>query len=189
MTRPPGIWSCPRLVIGGVVGLLVSLPCMPGLESPITAQTIEVYYAPEDRPGDRLVELYEAATHSIYIAAYSITYRPGVRALVRAKERGVDVRIITDGERFKDPYQRVAMETLRRADIPIKVDRHEGRMHLKQVVVDENVNTSGSMNLTTSGNRYNDERLNVIVDPMTTAKARKKFLDMWQDGERYENWK
>ncbi len=151
MKRPRKSWSWPRLIVGGAVCLLLSLACWPGMEPPIKAQTIEVYYAPEDRPGDRLVELYDGATHSIYIAAYGITYRPGVRALVRAKERGVDVRIITDGEMIEYRLQRAALETLRRADIPIKVDRHEGRMHLKQVVVDENVNTSGSMNLTTSG--------------------------------------
>src|SRR3989475_5803535 len=30
----------------------------------------EVLYAPEDKPADRLVALYEGARHSIYIATY-----------------------------------------------------------------------------------------------------------------------
>jgi phosphatidylserine/phosphatidylglycerophosphate/cardiolipin synthase-like enzyme len=57
------------------------------------------------------------------------------------------------------------------------------------VVVDDEVNTSGSMNQTGSGNRYNDERLDVITDPVITAKARDKFLSMWQDAERYQEWR
>ncbi len=169
--------------------LLVLIGWSPAVRHEARAQTIEVYYGPEDRPGDKLVQLYREAKQSIYIAAYGITYRPGVRALVSAKERGVDVRVITDRERLKDKHQRRALETLREAGIPIKVDRHDGLMHLKQVVVDDQINTSGSMNLTSSGNRYNDERLNIIVDPETTAKARRKFLRMWKDTTRYESWR
>jgi hypothetical protein len=44
------------------------------------------------------------------------------------------------------------------------------------------------MNLTTSGHRYNDERLDVIIDPITSGKARDKFLSMWRDRDRYEPW-
>ncbi len=172
-------------LVGGLVGWALWLPMA---TPPIEAQEIEIYYGPEDRPGDRLVRLYENAKRSIFIAAYGITYRQGVKALVRAKQRGVDVRIITDAERLKDRHQRRALESLRRAGIPIKVDRHDGLMHLKQVVVDDAINTSGSMNLTNSGNRYNDDRLNVITDPVTTAKARAKFLAMWKDTTRYKPW-
>jgi phosphatidylserine/phosphatidylglycerophosphate/cardiolipin synthase-like enzyme len=78
---------------------------------------------------------------------------------------------------------------LRLAGIPIKVNRHENLMHLKQVVMDDEINTSGSMNQTGSGNRYNDERLDVFTDPVTSAKARDKFLSMWKDTERYGDWK
>lgn len=168
-----------------LIGLLGLMPVGVGL---VPAQTIEIFYAPEDRPGDKLVGIYEKAERYIYIAAYGITYRPGVKALVKAKQRGVDVRVITDEERLKDKHQLRALYVLQRAGIPIKVDEHDGLMHLKQVVVDDTINTTGSMNLTTSGNRYNDERLNVITDPHTTAKAREKFLAMWKDSARYRPW-
>lgn len=154
-----------------------------------SASSIDIYYAPEDLPGDRLVALYEKARRYIYVAVYGFTYPPIVKALVAAKRRGVDVRVISDREKLNDPKQRAALETLRLAGIPILVNRHDGLMHLKQVVVDDEVNTSGSMNQTGSGNRYNDERLDVITDPVITAKARDKFLSMWQDAERYQEWR
>jgi phosphatidylserine/phosphatidylglycerophosphate/cardiolipin synthase-like enzyme len=74
------------------------------------------------------------------------------------------------------------------AGIPVKVNQHDGLMHMKQVVIDDEINASGSMNHTTSGNRYNDERLDVITDKIITAKARDKFLAMWNDQERYRSW-
>jgi phosphatidylserine/phosphatidylglycerophosphate/cardiolipin synthase-like enzyme len=100
----------------------------------------------------------------------------------------VDVRVITDRERLKDDKQRVALETLRLAGVPIRVNRHDGLMHQKQVVVDDEINASGSMNHTTSGNRYNDERLDIITDHAISVKAREKFLAMWKDEERFQLW-
>jgi phosphatidylserine/phosphatidylglycerophosphate/cardiolipin synthase-like enzyme len=153
------------------------------------ASSVEIYYAPEDLPGERLAALYGNARRYIYVAIFGITYPPIVKALVAAHKRGVDVRVISDRERLNDPKQRTALEALRLAGIPIKVNRHENLMHLKQVVMDDEINTSGSMNQTGSGNRYNDERLDVFTDPVTSAKARDKFLSMWKDTERYQDWK
>jgi phosphatidylserine/phosphatidylglycerophosphate/cardiolipin synthase-like enzyme len=150
--------------------------------------SIEMYYAPEDRPGDHLVKLYDGAKRYIYVAVYGLTFPPVVRALVAAKRRGVDVRVLTDRQKLDDPKQRSALETLALAGIPIHVNTHDGLMHLKQVVVDDVINTSGSLNQTTSGHAYNDERLDIIHDAESTAKAREKFLAMWADHSRYRAW-
>jgi phosphatidylserine/phosphatidylglycerophosphate/cardiolipin synthase-like enzyme len=148
----------------------------------------EVLYSPEDRPADRLVALYEGARKSIYLAIYGLTYPPIIKALVAAHKRGVDVRLITDRQKLEDRNQRTALETLRLAGIPIKVNRHDGLMHLKQAIVDDLVNTSGSMNQTSSAARYNDERLDVIHDAASTQRAKDKFLKMWADRSRFEDW-
>lgn len=148
----------------------------------------EVLYSPEDRLGDRLVALYNGARKSIYLAIYGLTYPPIIKALVAAHKRGVDVRLITDRKKLEDRNQRTALETLRLAGIPIKVNKHDGLMHIKQAIVDDLVNTSGSMNQTTSAARYNDERLDVVHDAVSTQRAKDKFLKMWADRSRFEDW-
>jgi len=155
---------------------------------PAAGAGIEIYFAPEDAPLDRVVSLYGRATRYIYVSVYGLTSPRAVEALVAAKKRGLDVRMITDRGRTFEVKQRSALHTLRLASIPIRVNRHDGLMHLKQVVIDDHINTSGSMNHTTSGNRYNDERLDVVTDHATTVKAREKFLAMWNDRERFEPW-
>jgi phosphatidylserine/phosphatidylglycerophosphate/cardiolipin synthase-like enzyme len=169
---------------------VVVLLCAAWFIPPIfeAAAGIDVYYAPEDRPLDRLLQLYAHARDYIYISVYGMTSPAAVKALTEAKRRGVDVRMITDGGRLDDPKQRTALETLRLAGVPIRISRHDGLMHLKQVVIDDEVNVNGSMNQTTSGNRYNDERLDVITDARVTARARQKFLSMWADRARYSDW-
>ena len=151
--------------------------------------TVEVYYGPDDAPLDRLTTLYRGATRYLYVAVYGFTAPGAVEAMVAAKKRGVDVRMITDRQRTEDVKQRTALRTLQLAGIPILVNEHDGLMHLKQVVIDDEVNSTGSMNHTTSGNRYNDERLDVIADRAITIKAREKFLAMWNDHTRFREWK
>lgn len=156
---------------------------------PAWSASVEVYYAPEDAPVDRLVLLYRHAKRYIYVSVYGLTYPRAVEALVAAKKRGVDVRMLTDQERAQDVKQRIALETLQVAGIPIRINRHDGLMHLKQAVIDDEVNVSGSANHTTSANRYNDERMDVITDRTLSVKAREKFLSMWNDQARYAEWK
>ncbi|MCX5720444.1 MAG: phospholipase D-like domain-containing protein [Nitrospirae bacterium] len=150
--------------------------------------TVEVYYAPEDAPLDRLATLYGHAKRYLYVSVYGLTSPRAVEAMVAAKKRGVDVRLITDRQRTEDVKQRAALHTLHLAGIPILINEHDGLMHLKQVVIDDEVNTSGSMNHTTSGNHYNDERLDVMTDHAISVKAREKFLAMWNDHSRYRAW-
>ena len=152
------------------------------------SMTVEVYYGPDDAPLDRLTTLYRQATRYLYVAVYGLTSPRAVEAMVAAKKRGVDVRLITDRQRTEDVKQRTALRTLHLAGIPILVNEHDALMHLKQVVIDDEVNASGSMNHTTSGNRYNDERLDIMTDHAITVKAREKFLAMWNDHTRYRAW-
>lgn len=154
-----------------------------------SALTLEVWYAPEDEPLKHVVRLYDRATRYIFVSVYGLTSPMAVKALVEAKKRGLDVRVITDRQRLEDGKQQAAVSALRLAGVPVRVNRHENLMHLKQVVIDDEVNTNGSMNHTTSGNRYNDERLDIIRDHATSVKAREKFLSLWKDQQRFRPWR
>ncbi len=155
----------------------------------VSAASVEVWYGPEDRPLEQLVRMYDRAQRYIFVAVYGLTSPLTVKALVEAKRRGVDVRIVTDRERLEDVKQSTALSTLHEAGIPIKINRHDALMHLKQAVIDDEINTNGSMNQTTSGNRYNDERLDIIRDHTLAVKTREKFLSLWNDHERFQEWK
>lgn len=171
-------------------GCALGLVCLAGgVVDPVRAASIEVYYAPEDEPLTRLSKIYDHASRYIYVAVYGLTSPLAVKGLIDAKKRGLDVRVITDRERLDDKKQQMAVTTLHLAGIPILVNHHDGLMHLKQVVIDDDINASGSMNHTGSGNRYNDERLDVIRDRAVTTKARDKFLAMWNDDQRFHLWK
>ncbi|MBS0180974.1 MAG: hypothetical protein JSS39_01115 [Nitrospira sp.] len=185
---PPSLFQLSMLWRRGfAIWFLAAVLLGPSLE--VSAISIEVWYGPEDRPLEHLVRMYDRAQRYIFVAVYGLTSPLTVKALVEAKRRGVDVRIVTDRERLADAKQRTALSALREAGIPIKINRHDSLMHLKQAVIDDEINTNGSMNQTTSGNRYNDERLDIIRDHAIAVKAREKFLLLWNDHERFREWK
>jgi phosphatidylserine/phosphatidylglycerophosphate/cardiolipin synthase-like enzyme len=65
--------------------------------SPATDATVEVCFAPEDDCAAFAVRAIEAAGREILVSAYRLTVGSGVvGALIRAKERGVDVQVIAD---------------------------------------------------------------------------------------------
>jgi phosphatidylserine/phosphatidylglycerophosphate/cardiolipin synthase-like enzyme len=187
MIRPSPFPSSPRCCRGVIIWLLAAVLLGPSWE--VFAASVEVWYGPEDRPLEHLVRTYDRAKRYIFVAVYGLTSPLTVKALVEAKRRGVDVRVLTDRERLADFKQQTALSTLREAGIPIKINRHDALMHLKQAVIDDEINAHGSMNQTTSGNRYNDERLDIIRDRAISVKAREKFLSLWKDQERFTEWK
>ena len=109
-SRASGLW---------LTLFMLASTILPALSS---ATTVEVLYGPEDKPLDRVVALYRRAHRYLYVAVYGLSNPGAVEALVAAKKRGVDVRIMTDRERLDDPKQRAAINTLRLAGIPVRVN-------------------------------------------------------------------
>src|SRR5580692_292425 len=56
----------------------------------------EVFFSPDDRPTKKLISLINDAKKKIHAAVYMITDKTIALPLIAAKNRGVDVQIITD---------------------------------------------------------------------------------------------
>ena len=168
----------------GLLVLMLAIPSGAGWSA-----TVEVYDGPDDAPLDRLTTLSRQATRYLYCGGLWVALSPCGGGDGRGEEAGGDVRLISDLQRTEDVKPLAARRPLQLADIPILVNHHDGLMHLKEVVLDDEVNASGSMNHTTRGNRYNDERRGVFTDRTITVTAREKFLAMWHDHSRYREWK
>jgi len=105
----------------------------------------------EGGPDAPLIAAIDAARLSVDVAAYSFSLKELRNALIRAHERGVQVRMVMES----DNMQRDEPEALQAAGIPILGDRRNGLMHDKFVVIDRAEVWTGSMNFTTSGT-YDD---------------------------------
>jgi phosphatidylserine/phosphatidylglycerophosphate/cardiolipin synthase-like enzyme len=82
--------------------------------------------------------------------------------LVRAKERGIDVRLIADKT---TPCERGSgIEPLAAAGMPIWINDQARIAHAKTMIIDGAVTLMGSMNWTNGATR-NSEDLNLISSP------------------------
>ncbi len=140
-------------------------PWGPGLSSPVEpgAERAEVVaFAPFEDPGAIVLEEIEAARQSIHAAIFNLSDPEIVEALVRAHQRGVQVRLITDASKL-DPradYLR-GDDRLLRAGVPLLgVARPgHGAMHDKIGLFDGRVLTTGSANWQTGARLENHENL------------------------------
>jgi hypothetical protein len=110
------------------------------------------------------------AESEILVGANGLTTGSGiVEALVRAKQRGVDVRLIADKT---TPCERATgIEPLAAARVPIWIDAEARIAHAKTMVIDGAVMLTGSTNWTL-GAATNSEALNLVSSPASRQPTR-----------------
>ena len=155
----------------------------------------EVYFAdpinlnnPDDWQGSiagRLIEKINAAQTSIHIASFEFDLTPVADALIAAKQRGVDVRWVTDDEHGLEAdgepgHGQFAM--LERAGIEVRSDTRSALMHNKFWIFDNQIVWTGSTNITESGIFKQDNNTIVIQSAPLAAIYEREFQEMW-DGQ------
>lgn len=129
----------------------------------IFAESI-VYFSPDDRPQKHLISYINNAKKRIYAAVYMFTDKKTAMSLIEAKNRGVDVQVVTDQSSVDSPYGKIFL--LKNNDIKIYVfkvstpqyQRFAPLMHNKFAIIDDKLWT-GSFNWTVSANSKNQENV------------------------------
>ncbi|OZB96646.1 phospholipase D-like domain-containing protein [Paenibacillus sp. XY044] len=161
-----------------------------GVTEGSTADVQALFTSEGEHPEEAIVQLIVEAKSSLDIAVYSISYEPIVTAIIDAAERGVQVRLITDqGHAEEKGKQKKALKMIREAGVPIKVNAHEGKMHLKMLIADQSRVEAGSMNYLESSAQENDDVVLIIKDAAVAAKFEKTFSHLWDDADRFTDWK
>lgn len=141
---------------------------------------ISVYFSPQDKIiTNYIIPLINNASKYIYVPVFVITHKDFNQALINAKNRGVDVKIIVDATAAGAKYSSVKF--LRENKIPVKAENRPGKMHMKSIMIDDKYTIFGSMNFTKSGERYNDENVLIIENPALTKAFKEQFLHFWKE--------
>ncbi|MBN2305263.1 MAG: hypothetical protein JXQ72_12330 [Anaerolineae bacterium] len=109
-----------------------------------------------------LVKVITDATVSIDAALFELNSQPVTDALIAAKDRGVTVRVVVDGE-FGIEKPETTVDQLELADIPVVSDgTRSGKMHNKFFVIDSTFVWTGSTNITHNG-LYNNNNNAILI--------------------------
>lgn len=133
--------------------------------APMPAYT--VCFTPGQNCTELIVGTINGAKLSILVQAYSFTSAPIAKALIGAKGRGVDVRVLLDKSQRKEHYSSYAM--LQNQHIPVWIDSRVAIAHNKVMVIDAETVITGSFNFTKAAQFKNAENVLVIQDKSLAA--------------------
>jgi phosphatidylserine/phosphatidylglycerophosphate/cardiolipin synthase-like enzyme len=157
--------------------LIISLPCF---------SEIKILFSPKGGITEEIIKQIDNAQEYIDIAIYSFTYEPIAGAIIRAKNRGVRIRILMDKGQSKGKYSKY--KYLLDSGIAVIQDRHTGIMHNKIAMIDGRILFTGSYNWSKSAEERNQENLLEFIDEEEIIKVYQERLDyLWEFNEPQEH--
>ena len=147
----------------------------------------EVYFSLYDNPESIIIKNIDHAKEFINIAMYTFTDREIAQAIIKAKDRGVDIKIYLDYSQVNAEYSK-SRYFVNNAIKDIRISSNNYIMHNKFAVIDNKIVITGSYNWTASAGERNDENLLVIDDENIVKKYQNQFNNLWNNKyspERY----
>ncbi|MEA3306766.1 MAG: phospholipase D-like domain-containing protein [Elusimicrobiota bacterium] len=135
-----------------------------------------------------LEAMIDDASETVEVALYGMTLTNVAQALVRAKNRGVNVRIMMNQ---KHAFVRRSEEIQYMIDNGINIRTIRGLgsygiMHNKIGIVDNRILSAGSFNWVVSANRANTENMIFTADSKTIRGYSRTFEWMWTNSRSLE---
>ena len=154
---------------------------------------MEIKFARSESVADVIMDLMHEASRSIDGALYRFNHPGLAQALEEAVHRGVGVRLLVDGNKYKE--SRTTQELLTGAVIPFRLGfGRQGRgskMHHKFVILDQQTVLTGSYNWTHESEDENHENLLILPDAHSVAAYSREFEALWSGAGRddsKESW-
>ena len=142
-----------------------------------TLAKTEVYFSLSDNPQKEIIKNINQAEAFINIAMYIFTDREIALPLIKARERGVKVRLYLDQDQVEYKYSQSRF--LVQKGIKTRISTNNYIMHNKFAIIDNRILLTGSYNWTFSANNRNDENLMVIDDPEIIEIFQNQFINLW----------
>jgi phosphatidylserine/phosphatidylglycerophosphate/cardiolipin synthase-like enzyme len=125
-----------------------------------------------------IIRFIRDAQKSVHVAAYAFTSRPIAQALLDARARGLDVRVVVDKSQASGRYSAAAF--LADHAVAVRVDGEYQLQHQKVVIVDGVSVETGSYNFTASARDRNFENVIIIRNaPDLAARYEENWEKMW----------
>jgi phosphatidylserine/phosphatidylglycerophosphate/cardiolipin synthase-like enzyme len=132
---------------------------------------------------ERLIQFISSAQKSIHIASFEFNLTPVAEALITAKNRGVDVKWMTDDEnglKYDTQPGRGQFSLLMGAGIEVRDDAgRSSLMHNKFWIFDQQITWTGSTNITSNGIFKQNNNVLVVHSPDIAYIYEREFQELW----------
>lgn len=132
------------------------------------AGLVEYCFSPGGSCSSLVVKWINRANSSVHVLIYSFTLTDITNALIAAKNRGIQVKIVM--ERSNANERGSEYQALKNAGVDIRLDTSSGLLHDKVAIIDGRIILTGSFNYSASANLDNNENL-VVIDNTAWSSA------------------
>jgi len=148
--------------------------------SPAIAE-VETLFSPGVSIKENILKEMESTTSTLDLAIHEITSLDIAEALVKAKQRGVKVRIVADSKQAKIKTSQI--NTLIHQGISVKVlgGKEKGVMNHRFAIFDGKRVLTGSFDWSETSEKWNYENILVINESEAVANFHKEFERLWRE--------
>ena len=146
------------------------------------ASWAEVYFAPDDAPAERLLQVLESAQHTIRFMAFSLTSEAVADTLIHQARQGVEVAGVMEESQVRSNANG-KYDLLRAAGIDVHLDGNTRNMHHKVIIVDDEFVITGSYNFSYNAENVNDENMLILHDSELARLYLEEFDRVWRQAQ------
>lgn len=165
------------LIMGILIGSIVTMILISNKEN----SKVETIFSPEE--GDKILQEIRSANQSIEIEMFVFSSQEAYEELIKAKNRGVEIRVILEKRDSGGSNERM-VEKLKEEGIDARFATYEYKLtHAKIIIIDGKIVIVGSHNLTKPALTENREASIILRDSIIANAFRfefeKDFLRAW----------
>ena len=154
-----------RLILAAILAISVSA------EADQFGMTCDVYFSPNGGATQAIVDAVGRAKSSVFVLAYSYTSKPIADAIIAAKLRGIDVRLIADDSQLTSNGSKLAVTIA--SGVETYLDRKHSIAHNKTMIIDDAYVVNGSFNFSGAAETSNGENM-MICNNIEQARVFKQ---------------
>lgn len=148
--------------------------------SPALTQ-IETLFSPKVNLKENLLKEIESATSTLELAIHEITSLEMAHALVKARQRGVKVRVIADSKQAKMRTSKITHLIQQGVLVKVLGGKEKGVMNLRFAILDEKRVLMGSFDWSDDSLKWNYENIFMIDESETVTIFQKEFEKLWRE--------
>lgn len=174
-------WLSIPIQFPGKIALVLAAGAMAVTEPAFGAKELDVQalFYPGRGCTDAVVEALGSARWYIHFQAYNVIPEAVSKALVEARERGVDVEVILDKGQKSD--RNSSAELLAKAGVKTFIDSRHASARNSIVIIDEAKVITGSFDFMKSADDTTSDNILVISDISMSAK----YLQNWREHQQH----
>ena len=141
----------------------------------------EAIFSPKESIKESILKGVESATFTLDLAIHEITSLDMAQALLKAKQRGVKVRLIVDAKQAKAKSSRVTYLIHQGILVKVLGGKEREVMNHRFTILDGRKVMAGSFNWTEASEKWNYENILILTEEEVVAAYQREFDRLWRE--------